>query len=128
MQLMPEVAKGLHTDKYPAAVFNADQLFQAGYNASLGTAELMRLYSSLETQAVDMPLPLAIAGYNGGEEAVLRWMSNYSTPIGAERFSEDVGYTETRRYVRRVLGYLMAYRYVYGDRPESTPPDNMIQQ
>ena len=58
--------------------------------------------------------PLAIAGYNGGEEAVLRWMSLYDDAVTAERFGEDVGYTETRRYVRKVLGYLMAYRYVMG--------------
>ena len=75
----------------------------------------MRLYTALSAQAVDEPLPLAIAGYNGGEEAVLRWMSLYDDAVTAERFGEDVGYTETRRYVRKVLGYLMAYRYVYGD-------------
>lgn len=115
MQLMPEVAADLHRSQYPAIRFDSDMLFQAGYNATLGTQELMRLYTALSAQAVDEPLPLAIAGYNGGEEAVLRWMSLYDDAVTAERFGEDVGYTETRRYVRKVLGYLMAYRYVYGD-------------
>ena len=115
MQLMPKVAADLHRSQYPAINFDPDQLFQAGYNATLGTQELMRLYTALSEQAVDEPLPLAIAGYNGGEEAVLRWMSLYEDAVTAARFGEDVGYTETRRYVRKVLGYLMAYRYVYGD-------------
>ena len=32
---------------------------------------------------------------------------------GADAFTENIGYTETRRYVRKVLGYLMHYRSVY---------------
>jgi soluble lytic murein transglycosylase-like protein len=41
-------------------------------------------------------------------------MSLYEAPPEIAEYSDDIGYTETRRYNRRVLGYLMTYRYVYG--------------
>ena len=56
-----------------------------------------------------------IASYNGGEAAVRRWLEAYDGPPEFDEFAEDVGYTETRRYVKRVLGFVMAYRWVYGD-------------
>ena len=81
----------------------------------MGVAELMQLHNEFENQEMDSILPLVIASYNGGKDAVYRWLNLYDSPPTPERFSEDVGYTETRRYVRRVLGYLMEYRFVYGD-------------
>jgi len=56
-----------------------------------------------------------IASYNAGEDAVRRWLA--ATPRAPEfdEFAEDIGYTETRQYVRGVLGHVMTYRWVYGD-------------
>jgi soluble lytic murein transglycosylase len=109
MQLMPELGAQLHTLRGYATPYHPDDLYQPGYNAALGVTELGRLRAEFGG------LPQTIAGYNGGAEAVRRWMSAYPEPPDLDRFSEDVGYTETRRYVRRVLGYLQTYRYVYGD-------------
>jgi soluble lytic murein transglycosylase len=109
MQLMPELGAELHELRGYATPYHPDDLYQPGYNAALGVTELGRLYGEFGG------LPMSIAGYNGGAEAVRRWLGNYPTPPDLDRFSEDVGYTETRRYVRRVLGYLQAYRYIYGD-------------
>ena len=115
MQLMPNLAEEHHLKAFPNQPYDADQLFQSGYNVTLGTTELMGLLTSMQDLQLSDPLPLAIAGYNGGEEAVRRWMGLYTETPTPERFSDDIGYTETRRYNRRVLGYLMNYRYVYGD-------------
>ena len=117
MQLMPEVGEKHHNALYPETLYDADDLFLAGYNAQLGTRELMLLFDRYENASLApqaSPLPLVIAGYNGGPEAVDRWLELFETPPSAEVFSESIGYTETRRYVRRVLGYLMAYNFVYG--------------
>ena len=46
-----------------------------------------------------------------------RWLATYASPPSGARFAEDISYAETRRYVRRVLGTLQVYRYVYGDTP-----------
>ena len=58
--------------------------------------------------------PAVIASYNAGEEAVRRWLPE-GEPPPFDAWAEDVSYTETRRYIKRVLGYVMRYRERYGD-------------
>ncbi|MCB9758643.1 MAG: tetratricopeptide repeat protein [Alphaproteobacteria bacterium] len=115
MQMMPELGGELHTILLPASTYDPDQLYVAGYNAWLGTTELGRLHQRFTGAGVSPSLPLVIAGYNGGADAVARWLEGYETPPDADWFAENISYTETRQYVRRVLGYLMTYRWVYGD-------------
>ncbi len=118
MQLMPHLAAQLVEERHPGSPFHPDDLYDAELNSELGVAELVSLVDRLADLRVEPSLPLAIAGYNGGEEAVRRWHSAYSEPPEADRFAEDIGYSETRRYVRKVLGTLQTYRYVYGDPEE----------
>jgi soluble lytic murein transglycosylase len=117
MQLMPELAEGVHAGLLPNDPYDPDRLYVAGYNAWLGTTELTLLYSQFEDSGVSPHLPLAIAGYNGGADAVQRWLDGYGEPPEVDWFAENISYSETRRYVRRVLGYLMTYRWIYGDQP-----------
>ena len=114
MQLMPHLAEALHASAFPARPYHPDALYQPVYNATLGTMELAGLSQGLRG-SMDPHLPAVIAGYNGGEEAVRRWLEAAGSPVEADVWSENIGYTETRRYVRRVLGYLMRYRQIYGD-------------
>lgn len=114
MQLMPALAEGLAKDRVPG--FGVDDLYLAGVNARLGTAELGLLHARFVRGSIQPALPLVIAGYNGGGDAVDRWIGGYTSAPDADRFAEDISFTETRRYVRRVLGFLMEYRRVYGDR------------
>jgi soluble lytic murein transglycosylase len=118
MQIMPFLAEELHAALLPETAFDGERLYTPGYNAWLGTTELGRLNTRFK-QRRDPSLPLAIAGYNGGAEAVERWLDVQSSQPahlqGTDAFMENIGYTETRRYVRKVLGYLMRYRQVYTD-------------
>ncbi|MDP6932432.1 MAG: tetratricopeptide repeat protein [Myxococcota bacterium] len=118
MQLMPEVGERLHLVRYPASRYDSDDLYRPGYNAALGTAELVALAARMEPR-LEPALPAVIAGYNAGPDAVERWLAEQTGidrgPTGADVFAENIGYSETRRYVRRVLGFLQTYRYVYGD-------------
>ena len=117
MQLMPKVGETLHQDHFQAP-YDAIDLYQGGYNAFLGTTELMRLYNIYTPsplQDEQIPLPLVIAGYNAGSEAVNRWMSDFQNPPTADTFGALVGYIETRKYVQRVLGYMMKYNWIYGN-------------
>ena len=118
MQLMPFLGEEIHGLVLPDSTYDGERLYLPGYNAWFGTYELGRLYTrfkAVETQ----PLPMAIAGYNGGFAAVERWLAHQATLPphlqGPDAFMENIGYTETRRYVRKVLGYLMRYHEVYGD-------------
>ena len=127
MQLMPFLAEELHGEMYPERAFNADEMFDPSYNAQLGTTELIRLAEQFAEVGVNNPLPMVIAGYNGGSDAVARWvdayepamktsaLSNWDTRPTADVWAEFIGYGETRKYVRRVLGYLQMYRLAYGD-------------
>lgn len=116
MQLMPEVGANaharLHETEGPA--YHPDQLFDPDICAALGTTELDRLLERFEGKQTNT-LPLIIASYNAGPEAIERWLLNAGQGESADTFSENISYTETRRYVRRVLGYLMSYRILYGD-------------
>lgn len=113
MQLMPKLATDLAKDRLPG--FHPTELYRAGVNARLGTTELGLLSRRWERAAVQPRLPLVIASYNGGANAVDRWLGTYKTPPEIDEFSENISFTETRRYVRRVLGFLQSYRRAYGD-------------
>jgi soluble lytic murein transglycosylase len=112
MQLMPDLGQRRHEQLYPGSPYSPDQLYQPGYNAALGTAELTSLLQRFKGSGLDSPLPAVVAGYNGGGDAVARWLE--SRPTEADRFAEDISYSETRRYVRNVLGYLMLYEAAWG--------------
>lgn len=59
--------------------------------------------------------PLAVASYNAGFGPVRRWVEN----IGTERvdlFVENIPYTETRNYVKRVLQSANIYYRLYGEK------------
>jgi soluble lytic murein transglycosylase len=114
MQIMPLEGPRIHEQLYTGP-YDADDLYKAPYNASMGTAELGMKRQSLKGMLQQTDLPAVIASYNGGEAAVRRWLEAYDEPPPFDTFAEDVGYTETRRYVKRVLGFVMAYRWVYGD-------------
>lgn len=117
MQLMPFLGEELHGILLPTSPYDSERLYLPGYNAWFGTTELGRLYTRFKAVEA-VPLPMAIAGYNGGFEAVERWLAAQADAPphlqGPDAFMENIGYTETRRYVRKVLGYLMHYHAVYG--------------
>ncbi|MCO4770826.1 MAG: transglycosylase SLT domain-containing protein [Deltaproteobacteria bacterium] len=104
MQLMPKLV-----DVPP------DQLFDPVVNTRLGVEELGSLRASLSSTGVAPLEPLIIAGYNGGEAAVRRWLADQPSPLDVDRWAEEISFGETRRYVRRVLGTLQTYRLIYGD-------------
>jgi len=117
MQLMPSLGEQHHRQIYSQTPYDPNLLYQAGYNAFLGTRELVALNRHFQNTTIQPSLPLVIAGYNGGQDAVSNWITQMPTwaPNEGDLFTENIGYTETRRYVRRVLGYLQTYRLVYGD-------------
>jgi soluble lytic murein transglycosylase len=115
MQLMPKLAASLHPQVWPSRPYAEDDLYQPAYNATLGTTELGQLQQTFGTAGITPSLPLIIAGYNGGADAVTRWIAAWPEPPPADLFAENISYTETRKYVQRVLGFLQTYRYVYGD-------------
>ena len=84
-----------------------DDLYRPETNISIATeylAELARLFS-------DMPEAVA-ASYNGGEDNVARWLkrAGHSDP---GIFASEVGFSETKGYVFKVMTNYRAYRELY---------------
>ena len=57
---------------------------------------------------------LAIAAYNGGENAVRRWVSRTGLD-DIDLFIDSISYGETRLYVMSITRNLHEYRRIYGD-------------
>ena len=115
MQLMPAIGAVAHERRFPGRAFDPDALYLPAYNAALGTTELGMLRARFDSSGATPGLPLVIAGYNGGPDAVERWLAADPRSSQGDWFAENIGFTETRQYVRRVLGFIQTYRYVYGD-------------
>jgi soluble lytic murein transglycosylase len=54
-----------------------------------------------------------VAAYNAGPEAVTKWLET-GPPRSIEEFIEEIPFTETRGYVKRVLRSAWLYRALYG--------------
>ena len=103
MQLMPYVAEKIVRDnKLPA--IGPGSLESPALNIQLG---VLHLADALRDQGGN--LALALAAYNAGSAAVQRWVQRYGF-ADEEQFIEDIPYTETRNYVKRVLANYERYR------------------
>lgn len=67
--------------------------------------------SELNRMFQDMPEAVA-ASYNGGEDNVARWLAR-ARHRDAGVFTSEVGFTETKDYVQKVLANYRAYRQLY---------------
>jgi soluble lytic murein transglycosylase len=84
-----------------------DSLYQPATNIAVGSeylSELSRMFAGL---------PEAIAAsYNGGEDNVARWLGR-SNQNDAGVFAAEVGFTESKNYVFKVMSYYRAYQQLY---------------
>ncbi|MFN2577597.1 MAG: transglycosylase SLT domain-containing protein [Pyrinomonadaceae bacterium] len=84
-----------------------DSLYQPATNIAVGTeyiAELSGMFAGL-SEAI-------AASYNGGEDNVARWLGR-TNQSDAGVFTAEVGFTESKNYVFKVMSYYRAYRQLY---------------
>jgi len=107
MQLMPQTAE--RTARAARLPFEgAEALERPEVNIRIGTLHLAELLRELEGRS-----SLALAAYNAGKSPLLRWLQRYGFQ-DEEEFIEDIPYSETRNYVKRVLGSHERYTALYG--------------
>ncbi len=105
MQLIPSTARAYARRlKLP---YSARLLRDPEANVRMGTAYL----ADKITQFGD--LHLALASYNAGERAVIRWLAE-RPGVARDEFIDDIPYPETQGYVKRILGTTEDYRRLYG--------------
>ena len=84
-----------------------DSLYQPAINIAIGSeylSELSHMFAGL-SEAI-------AASYNGGEDNVARWLGR-SNQNDEGVFAAEVGFTESKNYVFKVLSYYRAYQQLY---------------
>jgi soluble lytic murein transglycosylase len=106
LQLMPTTAReaaGASGGKN----FERRDLFVPAENIRFGTAYLKKLKGFFP----DNPVAI-VASYNAGEAAVMRWLSK-GNMNDIEEWIEEIPYSETNLYVKRVLASYWNYKRLY---------------
>ena len=96
-------------------------LYDPKTNVRLGTTYLRNLFDMFQGDRFR-----AVAAYNGGEHAVEGW--NRKFPGDDDEWVENIGYRETRDYVKKVIGGRREYLLLYPQHASaSTPSAQTIQ-
>ncbi|GBD99419.1 soluble lytic murein transglycosylase precursor [bacterium BMS3Abin07] len=101
MQLMPETADRM-CRKIKCNIPEEDSYLNIRTNIILGSYYLKTLLDQFKS------VTLATAAYNAGENTVKKWLAQFNTRE-ADEFIEDIPYSETRQYVKRVLTTFFQY-------------------
>ena len=101
MQVMPRTGR-LTARSIKTRLSSTRQLLDVSKNIQLGSAYLKRMLDRNDGHSA-----LATASYNAGPMRVKQWMPE--TPVAADLWVETIPFTETRRYVHRVMAYTVIY-------------------
>jgi soluble lytic murein transglycosylase-like protein/TolA-binding protein len=87
--------------------FNQDDLYNADTAILFGSQYLANLFQQFPNQ------PQAVAGsYNGGAENLARWIGR-ARSNEADRYVPEIGFTQTRDYVYKVMANYWTYQRLY---------------
>jgi soluble lytic murein transglycosylase len=104
MQLLPTTAERWAPE---AGVASAPlDLYDPALSVRIGTVYLRNLTAMFAGDRFK-----AVAAYNGGEHAAAGWAAKY--PGDDDQWVENIGFHETRDYVKKVIGGLREYRLIY---------------
>jgi soluble lytic murein transglycosylase len=90
---------------------NRRTLRRPSVNIALGSAYLAHLKGKFEGHPV-----LMVAGYNAGEGAVKKWLKE-RPGADLDMFVEEIPYSQTRGYTKRVIATMATYLFLYSDNP-----------
>jgi len=102
MQIMPSTGATLAREL--GEPFCVDTLYRPSANIRYGTFYLRRLLDQFSGNEV-----LALASYNGGPQNASEWYVR-NREKDFDLFVEDIGFSETRNYVKKVLANYWFYR------------------
>jgi soluble lytic murein transglycosylase len=112
MQLQLDTARRTARDwKRPQP--NLSDLFDPATSILLGAARLRTLLDQFDGQ-----IPVALAAYNAGPNAVTRWLPRNS--IDSDVWIENIPYGETRAYVQRILWNVLTFTWLHTKEAQQT--------
>lgn len=114
MQLLPSTAR-LYANRLKLGRFRTSMLTTARTNLTMGTALLADLMKKFGEPY------LALAAYNAGDSRVARWTAERrGEDLDQEEFIDDIPFSETQNYVKKVLSMTEDYRRLYDDSARAT--------
>jgi soluble lytic murein transglycosylase len=115
MQVMPATAKWT-ARKLGMTGFTADQITDRDTNIAIGTGYLKLVLDDFQGS-----MPLAAAAYNAGPSRSRNWRAPGGTGPDLEGaiWAENVPFSETRDYVKKVLANATVYAAVLTRQPQS---------
>jgi len=106
MQFIPSTANEIAA-QLNLASFQQDDLYNADTAILFGSQYLANLFKQFPDQ------PQAVAGaYNGGADNLARWIAR-SRSNEADRYVPEIGFTQTKDYVYKVLANFWTYQRLY---------------
>ena len=102
MQVMPATGKNIASElKVP---FTDDSLYNYDYNIRFGTFYLRKRLTQFSGDHV-----LVLCSYNAGAHNAIKWRDR-NRKLEYDLFVEDIGFYETRGYVKKVMGNYWTYK------------------
>jgi soluble lytic murein transglycosylase len=111
MQVMPATARWT-ARKIGLEGFSPDQLGDRDTNITIGTA-----YLKLALDDLGGSMPMAAAAYNAGPRRPRTWRNGHM--LDAAIWAENVPFSETRNYVKKVLSNATSYAAILTGQPQS---------
>ena len=111
MQVMPATARWT-AKKIGLDGFTPDQINDTGTNITIGTA-----YLKLALDDLGGSMPMAAAAYNAGPGRPRTWRNGHV--LDAAIWAENVPFSETRDYVKKVLSNTTNYAAILTGQPQS---------
>ena len=111
MQVMPATARWT-AKKIGLDGFSIDQLNDRETNITIGTA-----YLKLALDDLGGSMPMAAAAYNAGPGRPRTWRNGQA--LDAAIWAENVPFTETRDYIKKVLANTTNYAAILSGKPQS---------
>ena len=113
MQIMPGTARMIARDhKQPYSKSRLTR--EPAYNLTLGTVHIQDLLKAFNGSYI-----MTVAAYNAGAGRPVQWMERYGDPRKGEidpiDWVESIPFTETRKYVQRVLPNVQIYRTLFAE-------------
>jgi soluble lytic murein transglycosylase len=106
MQFIPSTANEIATE-LKFSKFEQDDLYNADTAILFGAQYLSNLFKQFPDQ------PQAVAGaYNGGADNLARWIAR-SRSTEADRYVPEIGFSQTKDYVYKVLTNYWIYQRLY---------------
>ena len=115
MQVMPATGAWV-AQRVRVRGFDANKLFDSDTAINIGTWYIDHLMKRFKGDAL-----FTAAAYNAGPDAVSAWLAKNGHNTDRDEFVECIPFSETRRYVKKVMRNYAEYRRIYGRTVQNTP-------